>query len=436
MTIQELREARAKAVKEARSIHDKMQAEEGGKATAEQREAWDKAMDHAAELKDQYTRAEALESAENEMSASQGRVADLEREDRAGGDAGENGQVETRTVELRPSLDGCSRHVTYQRTEAVIAQETAFRHYLAGGQMALTTEDVRALQQDDDVGGGYLAPAGWMGTLIQRVDDLTFMRQISNVLPPLTVGASLGVPSLDSDPDDAEWTSEIGEAEEDTAMAFGSREFKPAPLAKLIKVSATLLRQSAMSPESIILNRMAYKFGITEEKAFLTGHGAQQPLGVFTASDNGIPTSRDVSDGNDATEIQFDGLKNAKYALKGPYRGRAQWIFHRDAVRDLSKLKDGEGRYMWSASLVAGEPDRLLNMPLNESEYAPNTFTSGKYVGILGDFSQYWIVDSLAMMIQRLNELYARTNQVGFIGRLETDGMPVLGEAFARVKLP
>ena len=40
------------------------------------------------------------------------------------------------------------------------------------------------------------------------------------------------------------------------------------------------------------------------------------------------------------------------------------------------------------------------------------------------------------MMIQRLNELYARTNQVGFIGRLETDGMPVLGEAFARVKLP
>jgi hypothetical protein len=29
----------------------------------------------------------------------------------------------------------------------------------------------------------------------------------------------------------------------------------------------------------------------------------------------------------------------------------------------------------------------------------------------------------------------AETNQVGFIGRLETDGAPVLEEAFVRVKL-
>jgi len=39
------------------------------------------------------------------------------------------------------------------------------------------------------------------------------------------------------------------------------------------------------------------------------------------------------------------------------------------------------------------------------------------------------------MQIQRLNELYAETNQVGFIGRLGTDGAPVLEEAFVRVKL-
>ena len=39
------------------------------------------------------------------------------------------------------------------------------------------------------------------------------------------------------------------------------------------------------------------------------------------------------------------------------------------------------------------------------------------------------------MQIQRLVELYAATNQVGFIGRMELDGMPVLEEAFVRVKL-
>ena len=43
--------------------------------------------------------------------------------------------------------------------------------------------------------------------------------------------------------------------------------------------------------------------------------------------------------------------------------------------------------------------------------------------------------DALYMQVQRLNELYAETNQVGFIGRLETDGAPVLEEAFVRLKL-
>jgi HK97 family phage major capsid protein len=77
----------------------------------------------------------------------------------------------------------------------------------------------------------------------------------------------------------------------------------------------------------------------------------------------------------------------------------------------------------------------LFGVPVFVSEYAPNTFTTGLYVGIIGDFSFYWTADALDFSIQRLNELYAATNQTGFIGRLESDGMPVLEEAFVRVKL-
>ena len=77
----------------------------------------------------------------------------------------------------------------------------------------------------------------------------------------------------------------------------------------------------------------------------------------------------------------------------------------------------------------------LLGRPMVMSEYAPNTFTTGLYVGMFADFSHYWIADSLALQIRRLNELFALTNQIGIIGRLESDGMPVLAEAFARVKL-
>ena len=69
------------------------------------------------------------------------------------------------------------------------------------------------------------------------------------------------------------------------------------------------------------------------------------------------------------------------------------------------------------------------------SEYAPSTFTENLYIGMLGDFANYWIADALDMTMQRLVELYAATNQVGFISRFESDGMPVLEEAFVRVKL-
>jgi HK97 family phage major capsid protein len=56
-------------------------------------------------------------------------------------------------------------------------------------------------------------------------------------------------------------------------------------------------------------------------------------------------------------------------------------------------------------------------------------------VAIIGDFNYYWIVDSMQMEMQRLEELYAATSQVGFIGRAKLDAQPVLAEAFKRVKL-
>lgn len=294
--------------------------------------------------------------------------------------------------------------------------------------------ELRALQADSDAAGGfYTTPQQFVNRLIQAIDDQVFIRQWATP-NTVTQAQSLGVPTLAADPADADWTSELGTGNEDSAMSFGKRELKPNPLAKRIKISNRLLRLTP-EVESLVIARLAYKFAITYEKAGLTGSGANQPLGVFTASADGISTSRDVSTDNTTTAFTTDGLKNAKYALKGGYWPRARWLFHRDGVKLLAKLKDGDGRYMWQNSIQLGQPDMLDGIPLFTSEYVPNTFTTGLYVGILGDFSYYWIADALDFSIQRLNELYAATNQTGFIGRLESDGMPVLEEAFVRVKL-
>jgi HK97 family phage major capsid protein len=274
----------------------------------------------------------------------------------------------------------------------------------------------------------------FIAQLIQAVDNLVFMRQLGTVFL-VPKAESLGVPTLDTDPSDAVWTAEIKTGNEDSSMAFGKRNLHPAPLAKRMKVSRKLLRVSLLAAEAIVRERLAYKFGVTEENCFLNGTGANQPLGLFTASADGISTSRDVSTGNAATAIKADGLINALYSLKSPYQATAKWIFHRLAIREIRKLKDGEGNYLWQSGITADKPDTILQKPFVMSEYVPSTFTTGLYVGIVGDFSFYWIAQAMSLEIQRLDELYAETNQVGFIGRQEVDGMPVLEEAFARVKL-
>ncbi len=293
----------------------------------------------------------------------------------------------------------------------------------------------RALQADSDTAGGFTVdPQSFVAQLIKFVDDQVFIRQRATVMPVMSAD-SLGAPSLDADIEDADWTTELDTGTDDATMAFGKRELHPHPLAKGIKVSRTLMRRSALPVEQLVRDRMGYKFGVTQEKAYMTGDGFGKPLGLFVASANGISTGRDVSTGNAATEIGADGLIEALYSLKGQYQARARWVFHRSAVKQIRKLKDGNGQYLWQGGLTGGQPATILDKPFDMSEYVPSTFTTGQYVGLVGDLSFYWIADALSMEIQRLDELYARTNQAGFIGRLESDGMPVLEEAFARVKL-
>lgn len=417
MDPKELREQRAKLIEEARALYNAAEKEKRD-VTAEEREKFDKLMDDAERRKADADRIESLIAAEAQVNTSEGRQTQPE---------GPEQRNQLVTVADRAGQPE-------QRDQAVQAMD-CFSRFLRNGPTGFTAEEVRALQADSDILGGYMVPpTQWVNELIKTVDDLVFIRGISRVIP-VTASDSLGAPSLAADPADADWTTELQTGSEDSTMSFGKRELHPHPLAKRIKVSNKLLRVSAIPVEQLTRERLAYKFGITEEKAFLTGSGSGQPLGVFTASANGINTGQDVSTGNTTTAIRADGLVNAKYSLKGQYWPKAQWVFHRDAMKQIALLKDGEGRYMFQASILAGQPDRVLNFPFNMSEYAPNTFTTGLYVGILGDFDNYWIADALNMQVQRLVELYAESNQVGFIGRLELDGMPVLEEAFVRVTL-
>ena len=410
MKLRELMEKRAKAIADARAILDRAEGESRD-LTAEESQSYDGLIAEASQLADKIQREEQQLDLERYVA-----TVDASRTQRQG--------------------EGSGRETRDQATLAF----AGFRDWLRSGPGAERNDpeafaQFRALSAGVDTQGGYLvAPERFVNQLIKEIDDLAFIRSWATT-QQVAGAESLGIPSLDADPDDADWTTELATGNEDNAMAFGKRALHPHPLAKRIKISNELLRRSTLPIENIVRERLAYKFAITQEKAFLIGSGAGQPLGVFVASSDGISANRDVSNDNTDTAVTTDGLIEAKFALKAGHRRNARWLFHRDAVKQITKLKDDDGQYIWSGAVREGEPDRLLGLPYFESEFVPNTFTTGLYVGILGDFSYYWIADDMQMQVQRLAELYAETNQVGLILRSATDAMPVLEEAFVRVKL-
>lgn len=409
----EMRNQRAQLVADARKILEAAE-KEGRKMNGEEEAKWNKMMDDSAALKDRIDKAEKLEKEEKELDEA------------------------AKATKVDPSNDSEGR-----RDNPFASKEyrDAFESWSAYGAGVLRPDQAAVMlkafnqthQTDVNVTGGYTVVPEQLATgILKGVDDMVHIRQRATKIS-LSSAASLGVVSLDSDPDDGEWTEELGTGGT-TGVGFGKRELRTHPMAKRIKLSNTLIEKSALNMEALLRQRMEYKIGITQEKAYLVGDGNNKPLGIMVPSDSGIPTSRDVVVGT-ATAITFDGMMDAKYALKAQYWPRATYGVHRDGVKMLAKLKDGDGQYIWRESVSENEPDRMLGRPLLISEYIPNTYTSGQYVGFFGDLTYYWILDALNIKIQRLVELYAASNETGYHFRYEGDGMPVLAEAFVRMKM-
>lgn len=324
-----------------------------------------------------------------------------------------------------------------ERSQEEMDLRGAFIKALFGAERSMTPGETRAFQTELLDQGGYLnMPQTMYGQILKNVDNDLIIRQLAEVVP--NVGPEgLGAVTMDTDLEDASWGTEIGETPEGTALRLGKRELKPVEDEILVKASEKLLGNPGA--EGFIMQRVAYKAGVKMEKAFMTGTGINQPLGVFTAHADGISTSRDVTGGTSGT-IKGDDLINMVHELKAPYRRNAAWVLHRLILKIVRKLKDDNGQYIWTPdggigqAAVYGHPATILGMPYFESEYAPTSTSAGEYGIVLGDFKKYMIADGAFARVKRLNELYARTKQIGFQLVASVDGQPVLEEAFARFK--
>lgn len=466
--LQGLLERRNAAVAKCREIVAKAEVEKRV-LTAEEEEEWNRWENEARQAADAYKsvinhqkRLEWLEEAAQELeNPVGGRVTDPAAHISRSIDQGQRKEIAwnpTDAFSKQFQLRHATRSISLQGIRAHSRYHEAFSRYLATGspgyfeKLGFTPDQYQAepqnsLRSDDEERGGYfIASEEFVAGLLKNVDDATFVQRLSRVFT-VRNARSLGIHKRVSKFRAWNWGSELHDVSEhlDESLKYGKRSLFPHYISGAARISRDLLRTGTMPVEAMVLEEASIDLAETLEEAYLYGDGAQKPLGVMVASPEGISTARDVrsidadvntSAGEDSTtHWGFNTLIRAKYALKPQYRNRARWMFHRDAMARIAMIRDNNGQYIWQPSKVVGDPDMILGLPADESEWMPNTFSADNYFGLLADWQYYWIAFGMELEVLRLTEIRARQNQVEYLMRLKVDAMPVLEEAFVRLQL-
>lgn len=277
-----------------------------------------------------------------------------------------------------------------------------------------------ALQVGTDSEGGYLAPDEFERTLVEALQEENLFRQLATLIT--TSSGDRKIPVVASK-GTASWVDEEGAIPE-SDDAFGQVSIGAYKLATMIKVSQELLNDSVFNLERYIAREFGRRIGAKEEEAFFIGDGTGKPTGIFHSTGGAGVGVTAAS----ASAITIDEIMDLFYSLKSPYRKNAVFITNDATIKAIRKLKDGNGQYLWQPSVTAGQPDNLLNRPLKTSAYVPVIASAAKTIAV-GDFSYYWVADRQGRSFQRLNELFAATDQVGFKATQRVDGKLILAEA-------
>ena len=283
-----------------------------------------------------------------------------------------------------------------------------------------------ALSVGVDTSGGYLIPEEFANELVQALAEQNIFRAIARLVP--TSREKLKVPIANSD-GAVNWIGENAPIPE-TTMTFNQIVLSAYKLGGLIKSSTELLEDSAFPLEQFIAGRFAQLIGAEEERTFCVGDGNDKPTGIFTA-DGGAEVGTTASS---ATVITFDDVIDLMHSIKKPYRGKAVFVTNDSTIRELRKIKDSNGQYIWQPAVKDGTPDTVVGRPVYTSPFVPE-IAAGTAVMAFGDFSYYWIADRREMRFKVLNERYAENDQVGFYATQRVDGKLVLPEAVKMLKM-
>ena len=195
------------------------------------------------------------------------------------------------------------------------------------------------------------------------------------------------------------WAVEAGPISETGTAAIDRISIKLHELSAMPKASQRLLEDSAFDVEGWLAERIAQKFARAEASAFISGDGVDKPRGILnhTIVADGTEVWGELGYVATGTAGDFDSVNPADavvdlvYALEAGYRANASFVMNSKTAGAVRKMKDADGRFLWSDGLAAGEPARLMGYPVLIAEDMPDIAADAHAVAF-GDFEAGYTV--------------------------------------------
>ncbi|WP_299559739.1 phage major capsid protein [uncultured Sulfitobacter sp.] len=275
-------------------------------------------------------------------------------------------------------------------TDAGAPHEKAFNAYVRTGDddglRGLQLEG-KALSTAVNSDGGYLVDPQTSDMVKSVLNTTASIRAIASVV---NVEATSYDVLVDHSDVGAGWATETSTIGESDTPQIDRITVQLHELSALPKASQRLLDDSAFDIEGWLAGRIADKFARAEASAFINGDGIDKPKGVLAHStvDNDVwawgnlgyvPTG--VSG-----EVTADAIVDVVYALGAQYRANASFVMNSKTAGIIRKLKDMDGRFLWSDGLAAGEPARLMGYPVLIAEDMPDADANATAIAF-GDFA-------------------------------------------------
>lgn len=235
--------------------------------------------------------------------------------------------------------------------------------------------------------GGYLVDPQTSEAIQSVLRSASSLRAIANVV---NVEATSFDVLIDTTDLAAGWATENDPTAETGTPTIDRISIPLHELSALPKASQRLLDDSAFDIEGWLAARIAEKFARAEGAAFISGDGVEKPRGVLAHAqvDNGSwswGTIGTVPSGTAGSVGNGDAIIDLVYTLGAQYRANGVFVMNSRTVGAVRKLKDGDGRFLWTDGLGAAQPARLLGYPVLICEDMPDIAADATPIAF-GDF--------------------------------------------------